>query len=78
MKIAVIGAGGSGGTFGGQPAQASEEVGFTDRGRYLEAMRSSGLRVEAILGDVALAPTETRATDDPATIGPVDIVLFTV
>lgn len=78
MRIAVIGAGGLGGTFGGRLARAGEEVHFVARGRHLEAMRSSGLRVESILGDFALAPAETLATDDPTTIGPVDIVLFTV
>ena len=78
MRIAVIGAGGLGGTFGGRLARAGEEVHFVARGRHLEAMRSRGLRVESILGDFALAQTETRATDDPTTIGPVDIVLFTV
>jgi 2-dehydropantoate 2-reductase len=78
MRIAVIGAGGLGGTFGARLARAGEEVHFVARGPHLEAMRSSGLRVESILGDVALAPDEVHATDDPGRIGPVDIVLFTV
>ena len=78
MRIAVIGAGGLGGTFGGRLARAGEEVHFVARGRHLEALRTNGLRVESIHGDFALPPAETRATDDPTTIGPVDIVLFTV
>ena len=78
MRIAVIGAGGLGGTFGGRLARAGEEVHFVARGRHLEAMQSTGLRVESILGDFALDPAEIRATNDPTTIGPVDIVLFTV
>jgi 2-dehydropantoate 2-reductase len=78
MRIAVIGAGGLGGTFGARLARGGEEVHFVARGRHLEAMRSGGLQVESILGDFALAPDEIHATDDPGRIGPVDIVLFTV
>lgn len=39
-------------------------------------MRASGLRVESPLGDLHIA--QPRVTDDPATIGPVDLVLFSV
>jgi 2-dehydropantoate 2-reductase len=39
-------------------------------------MRSYGLRVESPFGDVHLP--KVTATDDPAEIGPVDLVLFTV
>jgi 2-dehydropantoate 2-reductase len=39
-------------------------------------MRKSGLRVLSPRGDVHLNPTQ--ATDDPAAIGPVDVVLFCV
>jgi 2-dehydropantoate 2-reductase len=39
-------------------------------------MKSAGLKVTGPLGDTHLVPTQ--ATDDPATIGKVDIVLFCV
>jgi 2-dehydropantoate 2-reductase len=39
-------------------------------------MKSKGLKVETPRGDAHLVPTQ--ATDDPASVGPVDIVLFCV
>jgi 2-dehydropantoate 2-reductase len=51
-------------------------VSFIARGAHLAAMRSQGLRLESSVGNVYL-PTP-RVTEDPATIGPVDIVIFSV
>ena len=76
MRIAVIGAGGVGGAFGAALANAGADVTFIARGAHLAAMRTTGLRVEGPRGDVHLSPTQ--ATDDPATIGVVDLVLFCV
>ncbi|MET4697449.1 2-dehydropantoate 2-reductase [Constrictibacter sp. MBR-5] len=76
MKIAVIGAGGVGAPFGMAMALGGHEVTFVARGAHLKAMREEGLRVEGPLGDFHLP--ETRATDDPASVGPVDAVLFCV
>ena len=78
MRIAVIGAGGLGGYFGGRLARAGEDVIFLARGTHLAAMQADGLRVESVRGDFALGPEETHATDDPSAIGRADIVLFTV
>ena len=76
MRIAVIGAGGVGGAFGAALAQAGADVSFVARGAHLAAMRQNGLRVEGGRGDTLIKPVQ--ATDDPATIGPVDFVLFCV
>ena len=76
MRIAVIGAGGVGGTFGAALARAGAEVIFLARGAHLAAMRKSGLKVLSPRGDVHLSTP--RATDDPAGVGPVDVVLFCV
>jgi len=76
MKIAVIGAGGVGGTFGAALAKAGADVWFLARGAHLAAMRANGLRIVGGRGETHLDPTQ--ATDDPATIGPVDVVLFCV
>lgn len=78
MKIGVVGAGGLGGYFGGRLAMAGEDVRFLARGAHLEALRAHGLRVTSTLGDFALDPAATHATDDAREIGPVDVVLFTV
>jgi 2-dehydropantoate 2-reductase len=76
MKIAVIGAGGVGATFGAALAKAGADVWFLARGAHLAAMRDEGLRVFSPRGDTHLVPTQ--ASDDPAAIGHVDVVLFCV
>jgi len=76
MRIAVMGSGGVGGYFGGRLAAAGEDVTFVARGPHLEAMRRQGLSIQSGLGDAVVMPI--RATDDPGSIGPVDLVLFTV
>ena len=76
MRIAVMGTGGVGGYFGIRLALGRCDVSFIARGRHLEAIRQHGLKVESPLGDMHLA--SPRATDEPADIGPVDVVLFGV
>jgi 2-dehydropantoate 2-reductase len=76
MRVAVIGAGGTGGYFGGLLARAGEDVTFLARGAHLEAIRARGLTVKSRLaGDFSIA---AKATGDPAEIGPVDLVLVCV
>jgi 2-dehydropantoate 2-reductase len=76
MKIAVVGAGGVGGYFGARLASAGADVAFVARGAHLEAMRTKGLKVLSPLGDIHLE--RVNATEDPESIGPVDVVLFAV
>ncbi len=76
MRIAVIGSGGVGGTFGAALAQAGADVTFVARGAHLAAIRERGLRVEGGRPEIVVRPA--KATDDPASIGPVDLVLFCV
>jgi 2-dehydropantoate 2-reductase len=76
MRIAVIGAGGVGGAFGAALAKGGADVTFLARGAHLKAMREHGLKVLGPRGDIHLQPT--KATDDPAAIGEVDIVVFCV
>ncbi|MGH2399516.1 MAG: 2-dehydropantoate 2-reductase [bacterium] len=76
MRIAVVGSGGVGGYYGSLLQQSGQQVSFLARGAHLEAMRSHGLRVESAIADpITLRVT---ATDHPAEIGRVDLVLFTV
>jgi 2-dehydropantoate 2-reductase len=76
MRIAIFGSGGVGGYFGGRLAQSGEDVVFIARGAHLHALRERGLRVSSISGDFTVRPV--HATDDPATVGPVDAVLLAV
>lgn len=75
MKIAVYGAGGVGGYFGGRLAHAGADVHLIARGEHLNELRRSGLHVESVPGDFEVA---VPATNNPADIGPCDYVLFTV
>jgi 2-dehydropantoate 2-reductase len=76
MRIAIFGAGGVGGYFGGRLAQAGERVVFIARGAHLFEMRARGLRVDSVAGDFTVSPVE--ATDDPFSVSPVDVVLVCV
>lgn len=76
MKIAIMGSGGVGGYFGARLAKAGADVSFIARGAHLAAMREHGLKVESGLGDIHLP--KVSVTDDPRTIGNVDLVLFSV
>jgi 2-dehydropantoate 2-reductase len=76
MKIAVMGAGGVGGYFGGLLARAGMDVTFIVRGPHLAAVKKDGLRVVSDLsGEFTV---KGRATDDTASVGSVDLVLYTV
>ena len=76
MRIAVYGAGGVGGYFGGRLAQLGKDVTFIARNESLIALRSQGLKVGSIAGDFILDKVE--ATNNPADVGVVDYVLVCV
>jgi len=76
MRIAVIGAGGIGAIYGASLAKAGADVIFVARGAHLAAMREHGLKIEGDRGEMHVSPA--HATDDPSSIGPVDVVLFCV
>ncbi len=76
MRIAVMGTGAIGGYVGARLATAGAEVVFIARGAHLAAIRGAGLKVTSPLGDLHINPA--TATDDPAEVGPVDMVLLGV
>jgi 2-dehydropantoate 2-reductase len=76
MRIAVMGSGGVGGYVGGRLAASGQAVTFVARGAHLAAIREHGLALRSALGDALIRPA--RASDDPAAIGPVDLVIFAV
>jgi len=76
MKIAVMGAGAIGAYFGGRMADAGHDVSFVARGDHLSTMKANGLKVTSPLGDFDINPVQ--ATDNPADIGVVDLILFMV
>jgi len=76
MRIAAMAAGAVGGYFGARMAAAGHDVFFIARGANLAAMRANGLKVESVHGDLQLP--KPNVTDDPKSVGNVDIVLFAV
>lgn len=71
-----MGSGGVGGYFGARLAKAGDDVTFIARGAHLAAMREHGLRIEG--GRNPLHLPKVAVTDDPGTIGAVDVVMFCV
>ena len=71
-----MGTGAMGGYLGARLGTAGAGVTFIARGAHLAAIRTTGLRVSSPLGDVHVTPAS--ATDDPAAVGPVDVVLLGV
>ncbi len=76
MRIAAMAAGAVGAYFGARMAQAGHEIFFIARGAHRDAMLANGLTVHSVHGDVHLP--KPNVSDDPAKVGPVDIVLFAV
>src|SRR5262245_2932474 len=76
MRIAAMAAGAVGGYFAARLAVAGHDVFFIARGAHRDAITKNGLTVESALGNLHLP--KPNVTDDPAKVGPVDIVLFAV
>lgn len=76
MRIAIMGSGGVGGYFGARLVKGGADVHFVARGAHLAAMRERGLLVEGGPEEIRLPKVDV--TDEPETIGPVDLVMFCV
>lgn len=76
LRVAVIGAGGIGGLYGGLLARAGHQVSFLARGAHLAAIRQHGLQVRS--GEFGTFVVRGVASDDPRDLGQADLILFTV
>jgi 2-dehydropantoate 2-reductase len=76
MRIAIMGSGGVGAYVGARLQAAGEDVVFIARGAHLRALQSDGLRIEAPAHPLHLP--SVVATDDPVSVGPVDLIVFAV
>ena len=65
-----------GGYIGARLVQAGRDVAFVEREPHLQALQEEGLRVQSPDGDLAIEPA--LATDDPAEVGPVDLIFLCV
>jgi 2-dehydropantoate 2-reductase len=75
MRILVVGAGSTGGYFGGRLVEAGRDVTFLVRPARAERLKADGLRIVSPNGDVTLQPKLVVAG---AIDGPYDVVLLTV
>ena len=75
MRFAIVGAGAIGAFVGAILARAGEDVTLIARGAHLRAMQDHGVRVRGEIGDFQV---DARATDDPQTVGEVDVLILTL
>ena len=75
MRVLVLGAGGTGGYFGGRLAQAGADVTFLVRPARAVLLRERGLRIRSALGDADLAVATTTAEALPG-LPPFDLVVL--
>ncbi|MFK3979360.1 2-dehydropantoate 2-reductase [Micromonospora sp. NPDC050397] len=73
MRVAVLGAGAIGAYVGAALCRAGVDVHLIARGAHLAALQQNGVRILSPRGDFAAHP---HATDDPASVGPVDYVFL--
>ena len=75
MKVAVLGAGATGGFLGARLAKSGADVVLIARGPHLHAMRHVGLRLIEAGGE---STVQVTATDDLAALRDVDAVFVTL
>ena len=75
MRLLVLGAGGTGGYFGGRLAQAGADVTFLVRPARAALLRERGLRIRSPLGDADL-PVQVVTADALSAATPFDLVLL--
>ncbi len=78
MRILILGAGGTGGYFGGRLAQAGVDVTFLVRPARAQQLRADGLVLRSPLGDASFPVQHVTAEDLPtlATAQPFDLVVL--
>jgi 2-dehydropantoate 2-reductase len=75
MRICIFGAGAVGSHFAVRLALAGHEVSCVMRGPHLAAVKAKGLTLHS--GDAELS-ARVKASDDPAALGPQDVVISTL
>src|ERR1700751_3974466 len=76
MRTLVIGAGATGGFYGGRIAQAGHDVPFPVRGARTEKLRRDGLQIFSPLGNATIQPQLITADDLRTRPQPFDLILL--
>ncbi|MFX8223251.1 2-dehydropantoate 2-reductase N-terminal domain-containing protein, partial [Acinetobacter baumannii] len=74
-RILVLGAGGTGGYFGGRLAQAGADVTFLVRPARAALLRAQGLVIRSPAGDAQL-PVQIITADEASAWGHADLILL--
>ena len=75
MKFAIVGAGAIGGFVGARLAKGGHDVALIARGPHLAAIKEKGLK---LITDEETFSVQVEASDNPADIGPVDVVIISL
>ena len=78
MRLAIVGVGDYGSRFAAWLIQSGQNVTLIARGKTLERLRTQGLTATQGTITPAMHIDTVRATDDPTSVGPVDVVLMCV
>ena len=78
MRIAVVGVGDYGSRFAAWLIQSGQEVTLIARGKTLERLKTEGLTATKGTITPAVHIDNVNATNDPTSVGPVDLVLMCV
>lgn len=76
MRILIVGAGATGGFYGGRLAQLGRDVTFLVRPARAQALRRTGLQIVSPLGDVTVQPQLLTADELRANPQPFDLILL--
>ena len=75
MRVLIVGAGSTGGYFGGRLLQAGRDVTFLVRPGRAEVLRKNGLHIKSPHGDISLQPNVITASEIQS---PFDLILLSV
>jgi 2-dehydropantoate 2-reductase len=78
MRLAMVGVGNYGSRFAARLIQSGQDVTLIARGTTLERLRTQGLTATQGTITPVMHIDTVRATDDPTSVGPVDVVLMCV
>src|SRR5215813_3575470 len=78
MRLAIVGVVNYGSRFAARLIQAGQDVTLIARGITLERLRTHGLTATQSPTTPAMPLATVRATDDPTSVGPVDVVCMCV
>ena len=76
MRILMVGAGATGGYYGGRLALAGRDVTFLVRGRRAEQLRAKGIEIISPLGDATLKDPKLISAEELKSTAPFDVVML--